>query len=95
MSFRTHPNYQRLADLARSSHAAGRSVAGISDDDILLARLFCYAWRGHVIGTFHATQLAIDAQAAALTVNAAARAKAPLADLAAVSLDPIADDFAP
>ena len=48
-----------------------------------------------MIGTFHATQLAIDARAAALPADAAARAKAPLADLAAVSLDPIADDFAP
>ncbi len=93
MSFRTHPNYQRLVELARSSHAAGRNVAGISDDDILLARLYSYAWRGHVIGTFHATQLAIDAQAPALDANAILRAKALLADLAAVSLDPIADDF--
>ena len=64
MSFRTHPNYQRLVDRARSSHAASRSIAGISDDDVLLARLYCYAWRGHVIGTFHATQLAIDEHAA-------------------------------
>lgn len=93
MSFRTHPNYQRLVDLARKSHAASRSTAGISDDDILLARLYSYAWRGHVIGTFHATQLAIDAQGAALSADAVARAKAPLADLAAISLDPIADDF--
>ncbi len=93
MSFRTHPNYQRLIERARSSHAAGRSTAGISDDDILLARLYCYAWRGHVIGTFHATQLAIDARAAAIPADAAARAKALLADLASVSLDPIADDF--
>jgi len=93
VSFRTHPNYQRLADLARSSHAASRSVQGISDDDVLLARLYSYAWRGHVIGAFHATQLAIDARASALPADAVLRAKAPLADLAAVSLDPIADDF--
>jgi mannose-6-phosphate isomerase-like protein (cupin superfamily) len=93
VSFRTHPTYQRLVDLARSSHAASRSIQGISDDDILLARLYCYAWRGHIIGTFHATQLAIDARASALPADAVARAKAPLADLSAVSLDPIADDF--
>jgi mannose-6-phosphate isomerase-like protein (cupin superfamily) len=93
VSFRTHPNYQRLVERARSSHAAGRSTAGISDDDVLLARLYCYAWRGHVIGTFHATQLVIDSQAPALDADAALRAKALLADLAAVSLDPIADDF--
>jgi mannose-6-phosphate isomerase-like protein (cupin superfamily) len=93
VSFRTHPNYQRLVERARSSHAANRSVQGIDEDDVLLARLYSYAWRGHVIGTFHATQLAIDAHASALPAEAVARAKAPLADLAAVSLDPIADDF--
>ncbi|HEY1785338.1 MAG TPA: cupin domain-containing protein [Pirellulales bacterium] len=93
MSFRTHPNYQRLVDLSRSSHAASRSVQGIGDDEVLLARLYSYAWRGHVIGTFHATQLAIDARASALPAEAVVRAKEPLADLTAVSLDPIAADF--
>ena len=93
VSFRTHPNYQRLVERARSSHAAGRSIQGIGDDDVLLARLYSYAWRGHVIGTFHATQLAIDAQRPALPEDAVSRAKEPLADLAALSLDPIAHDF--
>jgi mannose-6-phosphate isomerase-like protein (cupin superfamily) len=37
--------------------------------------------------------LAIDARASALPADAVVRAKAPLADLAAVSLDPIANDF--
>lgn len=46
-----------------------------------------------MIGTFHATQLAIDARASALPAEAVVRAKEPLADLAAVSLDPIAGDF--
>ena len=95
MSFRTHPDYQRLVNLARASHAAGRSVAGISADDILLARLYSYAWRGHIIGTFHATLAAIERCAAGLPAGDVERARQPLADLAAVSLDPVADDFAP
>ena len=45
------------------SHEQGRSVAGITAADVALARLYCHAFRGHVIGTFHATRIALEENA--------------------------------
>ena len=50
-----HTNYSLLIDKAKASHAQGRSPHGISDDEIARARLYCYAFRRHTIGAFHAT----------------------------------------
>ncbi|RPI79241.1 MAG: cupin domain-containing protein [Planctomycetaceae bacterium] len=57
---RTHENYARLSQLADESHARGRAPQGIQDRDIALARLYSHAFRGHVIGAFHATRLALS-----------------------------------
>ena len=55
-----HPAYDQLVAKARASHLANRNPAGITDDDIRTARLYGYAFRLHVIGTFHATRVALD-----------------------------------
>ena len=60
MTMQVHPNYARLVDLARESHEKGRTPAEITSEDVALARLYSYAFRGHTIGAFHATRLAID-----------------------------------
>lgn len=57
---RTHENYRRLAQIAGESHARGRTPEGILERDIALARLYSHAFRGHVIGAFHATRLALS-----------------------------------
>ena len=60
MTMQVHSNYARLVDLARESHEKGRTPAEITSEDVALARLYSYAFRGHTIGAFHATRVAID-----------------------------------
>ena len=55
-----HSNYLRVRDAALASHASLRSLEPISDEIILLARLYCYSFRGGVIGVFHATARALE-----------------------------------
>ena len=91
---RTHPNYQRLVGLTEESHSRGRASAGISKHDIALARLYSHSFRGHVIGAFHATRIALDAihprdRTAVVQLNRAAEL---LTDLANRSMDPVGDD---
>ncbi len=99
MSFRTHPAYQRLIEKARSSHANNRSVGGVESDDITLARLYSHAYRGHVIGAFYATQVALNEawqgkSAAPLEIENRRLAIEYLTDLSAQALDPISADYA-
>ncbi len=91
---RVHPNYQRLADIACSSHVRGRAPSGINESDIALARLYCYAFRGQVIGSFHATRLALESirPVDPLTPVHLMRAGESLADLANRSIDSVGDD---
>ena len=60
MSLRCHDNYERLVAAARHSHENGRRVSGITPQEVALARLYCHAFRGHVIGAFHATRVALE-----------------------------------
>ncbi|MBI3850410.1 MAG: hypothetical protein HY298_08990 [Verrucomicrobia bacterium] len=89
-----HPNYERLADLTCDSHVRGRAPSGINDRDIALARLYSHAFRGQVIGAFHATRRALerippnDRLAAAHLL----RADELLADLANRSMDTVGND---
>lgn len=89
-----HPNYERLADMTCGSHVRGRAPSGISECDIALARLYCHAFRGQVIGAFHATRRALeeirpnDRLAAAHLL----RADELLADLANRSMDTVGQD---
>ena len=89
-----HPNYERLADLACASHARGRAPSGIDARDITLARLYSHAFRGQVIGAFHAAR---DALVRIQTIDPLAlahlaRASELLTDLANRSMDSVGDD---
>lgn len=91
---RMHPNYERLADLTCASHDAGRTISGIGEADIALARLYSHAFRGQVIGSFHATRRALEASQPADRLAAAhvLRAEESLADLANSSMDIVGND---
>ena len=94
---RTHANYDRLVALAAESHARGRDPFIATPRDIALARLYCHAFRRHVIGAFHATRWELEAvaDATADTGSAAAeisRATESLADLADRSMDLVEHD---
>jgi mannose-6-phosphate isomerase-like protein (cupin superfamily) len=84
MSLQTSSEYQQLAALARESHEQGRNALDISPDDIARARLYCYAFRNHTIGAFHATRLAGDVSP---------RAAETLEDLAHMGMEAIPCDF--
>jgi len=86
-----HANYTAVWKAAEQSHENGRKLDGITDEIVLLARLYSYGLRGHIIGFFHATALALekcDKNPAYVT-----HAVNTMRSLAALSLDPIAPDF--
>jgi mannose-6-phosphate isomerase-like protein (cupin superfamily) len=89
-----HANYERLADVACASHARGRAPSGIDARDIALARLYSHAFRGHVIGAFHAAREALaDIQTTDPLARAhLARASELLTDLANRSMDSVGND---
>ena len=89
-----HPNYERLADVACGSHARGRAPSGIDARDIELARLYSHAFRGHVIGAFHATREAFAKVQTSdpLALAHLARAAELLTDLANRSMDLVGND---
>lgn len=90
---RTHANYERLVALAAESHARGRDPFAAAPRDIALARLYCHAFRRHVIGAFHATRRELAAIAVAgPAAPHVARAAESLADLADRSMDPVERD---
>ena len=95
MTLRMGPGYAALVDRVRSAHAAGRNPASVGPGDIGRARLYCYGFRGQVIGSFHATRVVleqhdpVDREAVAWrkqTVDA-------LADLADLAMDAVPNDF--
>jgi hypothetical protein len=84
---RMHPDYARLVALAAESHARGRDPFAAAPGDIARARLYCHAFRRHVIGAFHATRralatLEIHGREAAACVALAGETLADLADRA-------------
>jgi mannose-6-phosphate isomerase-like protein (cupin superfamily) len=89
-----HANYERLAETACTSHARGRAPSGIDARDIELARLYSHAFRGHVIGAFHATReaLAKIQTTDRLALAHLARASELLTDLANRSMDQVGND---
>lgn len=91
---RMHPNYERLADMACASHARGRAPSGIEARDITLARLYSHAFRGQVIGAFHAAREALTGIQTTdrLALAHLARASELLTDLANRSMDSVGDD---
>ena len=95
MTMQVHPNYARLVELARQSHEKGRTPAEITPEDIALARLYGYAFRGHTIGAFHATREAIHEieMCDPLTEAYKERAVELLTDLANRTMDAVEPDF--
>ena len=49
-----HTSYSQLLEKVRASHDQERRT-----DQIDLARLYCYAYRIHTIGAYHATRLVL------------------------------------
>jgi hypothetical protein len=90
-----HPIYADLIEKAERSHSLHRSPAGITAKDVGHARLYCYAFRLHAIGAFHATRLAIAALPEAGPLSAAWRLRATeaLSDLADQAMEGVPADF--
>ena len=90
-----HPQYEQLIEKARSSHEQSRSSRDISRDDIAAARLYCYAFRMHTIGAFHATRLAVKASQPSdvLAQVHLKRAAETLEDLLNQGMEGVPDDF--
>lgn len=90
-----HAVYAELVEKARESHARHRSPSSVSSCDVGRARLYCYAFRGHTIGAFHATRLAIEQLADSGPLSAAYRLRATeaLQDLANLAMEPVPNDF--
>jgi len=59
--FTMHDRYAALAAAADVAHASGRSPLDVSAEQVALGRLYSYAFRGHTIGAFHATRVALEA----------------------------------
>jgi len=95
VKYKSHPTYERLIHKARRSHEQGRSTAGIDEQDVVLARLYCYAYRTHTIGAFHATRRALASVPVSKGLCSAYRTRAieSLDDLANVGMDPVPGDF--
>jgi len=54
-----HKNYDSVRNATEESHRNQRNLSGISDEIILLARLYAYGFRGQIIGSFHAAAQAL------------------------------------
>ncbi len=95
MQMHQHSNYQRLVAKAQQSHQQNRSTAAIDRQDVVLARLYSYAFRGHVIGAFHATRVALDDCPAAGGTGQLLRQRTveTLEDLASQSVENVPVDF--
>jgi len=92
---KAHPNYQRLLKHACKAHQDGRNPNSLPDRDIQLARLYCYAFRRHAIGVFHATRVVLEEQPESPPACQPHRLRARelLADLANQSVDTVPVDF--
>jgi mannose-6-phosphate isomerase-like protein (cupin superfamily) len=89
-----HANYQTVAAAATESFGNSRSIDGISPDVILLARLYCYGFRGQVIGAFHATAQALEKErTAGKTSLDLENAYAGLRALGNISLELVPTDY--
>lgn len=96
MSLLVSDAYAHVVDKARWSHAHGRTIDQIHPADIEAGRLFSYAFRTQTIGVFHATRVALEAEAGKGTgayVDACLRQCCMLLDqLEAKAVDPIQPD---
>ena len=90
-----HTSYSDLVEKVHSSHAQGRRTDEIMSHEIDQARLYCYAFRIHTIGAFHATRLAVESHQVDDPVARVhlLRATEQLADLANQGMEPVPADF--
>jgi hypothetical protein len=90
-----HPVYQELVEKATRSHEKNRNPEGVTPEDIDRARLYCYAFRRHTIGTFHATRQVLLARPEPPPAAAAWRVRAneALGDLANQAMETVPRDF--
>jgi hypothetical protein len=88
-----HENYHAVRRAAAKSHASGRRFDAITDDLALLARLYAYGLRGHIIGAFHATALALEKIPSSVNPGRVQSVVEALRDLSALSLEPVPIDF--
>jgi mannose-6-phosphate isomerase-like protein (cupin superfamily) len=90
-----HPVYTALIAKAEAAHQRNRNPAEITPDDVARARLYCYAFRGHVIGAFHATRAALEELPPADSVTQAYRTRAieALRDLVDLAMEDVPHDF--
>src|ERR1700733_7810971 len=89
-----HANYQAVVTAAEQSFRNSRSVEAITPEIILLARLYCYGFRGQVIGAFHATAQALEKrQAEGKTSLDLENAHAGLRALANITLELVPTDY--
>ncbi|MDP7274452.1 MAG: hypothetical protein QF363_03160 [Planctomycetaceae bacterium] len=95
MTLRMGPGYAALVDRARSAHAAGRNPASVGPGDIGRARLYCYGFRGQVIGGFHATRVVLEQHVPVDREAVAWRKRTvdALADLADLAMDAVPNDY--
>lgn len=90
-----HNAYERIAAKAQASHKHGRGAEDITDEDVILARLYSYAFRVHTIGAYHATREALQS----CERNGSSgdphlqRAIETLEDLANMGMESIPEDF--
>lgn len=88
-----HPHYAATAHAAYASHRNGRSIEGLSQRDIALARLYVFSFRRHTIGAFHAARVALAMLVEGGPSPARQRADEALIDLANIALLPVPRDF--
>lgn len=90
-----HPVYGELVEKAARSHEKNRNPEGIAAEDVDRARLYCYAFRRHTIGTFHATGQVLSARPEGPPAAAAWRVRAneTLGDLANQAMETVPHDF--
>jgi len=90
-----HPGYRQRVDKAQTGHAQGRRTDGITARDVARARLYCYAFRTHTIGAFHATLRAVEACSIPDPVGHVHRQRAceQLDDRVNQGMEPVPADF--
>ena len=94
MTLQTHPVYSELIEKASQSHEKNRNPEGITAQDVDRARLYCYAFRRHTIGTFHATRQLLLARPVLLPATAwRTRATEALSDMANQAMEAVPRDF--
>ncbi len=95
MNIRMHDNYRRVIEKAKQSHEQNRNPGEIGGEDVAIARLYCYAFRLHIIGVFNATRIALQEFPPPDPLSEALRLRAVemLEDLANQSMEVVPTDF--